>query len=189
MGSFYNKDLTKEERLEKITGRIDHLKSEIEKHKKNLVMIKEKNIESLNRKYLRDVPRWISLQEVAIADMENEIDLINKGQITDFGQGQTNYYTEAQKLCGSSDYYKRPNELFARAFESWVFDEIKDRGGSSDYLVHSVSDGLFAGDEFKGNPYPSGDERKTINSKLVLFTDAVKAEVEMHLENSSTPRM
>jgi hypothetical protein len=40
--------------------------------------------------------------------------------------------------AGAKGYWARPTELFARAFEAYVFDRIKDRGNVSQYLVQGV---------------------------------------------------
>jgi len=75
----------------------------------------------------------------------------------------TEYFKQAEKLSGGGDYWKRPNELFARAFEAFVHDKIKGEGFESQYLVQGVEPDRF-GTGFRGNPYPAGDERKTINA-------------------------
>lgn len=51
-------------------------------------------------------------------------------------------------------YWKRDHELFARAFEAWIEDELNERGMTNSYLV--------CGTRF-GGPYPQGEERKSIN--------------------------
>ena len=78
--------------------------------------------------------------------------------VHDFGTGDTRYMMEARRIGG---HKPEPCEMFARAFECFVFDEIADKGGRSDYLVHGVEEDRYADrDEFKGNPYPTGDERE-----------------------------
>ena len=62
-------------------------------------------------------------------------------------------------------YYAKPRELFARAFEAFVFDELADRGSKSDYLVHGVTAECY-GNDYAGNPYPMGDERPRFNEAL-----------------------
>jgi hypothetical protein len=63
--------------------------------------------------------------------------------------------------------------MFARAFESFVFDEIEARGGVSQYLVAGVGEDLYADKEiWKGNPYPTGAERETFR---FLFREAITA--------------
>lgn len=79
-------------------------------------------------------------------------------------RSQSRYIDEAVKLdANRGAYYNTGKELFARAFESFVYDEIVSSERRCDYLVHSVSDGMFSGDSFKGNPYPAGKERQDIN--------------------------
>lgn len=63
----------------------------------------------------------------------------------------TAYYLDA-KSRGA--YWRRDHELFARAFEAWIEDELAERGLTNSYLV--------CGTRF-GGPYPQGVERETIN--------------------------
>lgn len=66
---------------------------------------------------------------------------------TDF----SSFYLDAK---ARGDYWKRDHELFARAFEAWIEDELYDRGMINSYLV--------SGTRF-GGPYPQGEERAVIN--------------------------
>ena len=91
---------------------------------------------------------------------------------------KTNYVKEAEKLSGTGDYWKRNNELFARSFEAYVFDKLAAQGGVNQYLVHGVEDDRFAGDGFKGNPYPAGDERIAINKAYDRLIAALKSDQE-----------
>jgi hypothetical protein len=85
----------------------------------------------------------------------------------------SNYLKEATKLSGETgDYWRRPNEMFARAFESFIHDKIKDEGFESQYLVQGVEPNRF-GNGFKGNPYPAGDERATINTDFARVMRAL----------------
>jgi hypothetical protein len=88
---------------------------------------------------------------------------------------QTNYLQEAIKIGGktSNNYWKRPTELFARAFECWVFDKLAERGAHADYLVHGVEEGRYSSDAFRGNPYPMGDERARINAAFDELLTAI----------------
>ena len=52
------------------------------------------------------------------------------------------------------EYWRRDHELFARAFEAWIEDELVDRKMTNSYLV--------SGTRCEG-PYPQGDERIAIN--------------------------
>jgi FtsZ-binding cell division protein ZapB len=74
------------------------------------------------------------------------------------------YLTNASELSGKTgDYWKRPTELFARAFEAYAYDKIEADGFQSQYLVQGVEPNRF-GNGFRGNPYPAGDERARINA-------------------------
>jgi len=84
----------------------------------------------------------------------------------------SNYYREAEKLSGSTgNYWKRPVELWARAFETYVFDKLAEEGFESQYLVHGTEANRF-GNGFKGNPFPTGDER---NALIANFDRVVRA--------------
>lgn len=92
----------------------------------------------------------------------------------------SSYYREAQKLSGSTgDYWKRPNEMFARAFEAYVYDKLDDQGFSSQYLVQGVEPDRY-GAGFKGNPYPAGSERTTINKSFDRLFRALEATEGKH---------
>lgn len=84
----------------------------------------------------------------------------------------SSFAREASNMSGSSGngYWIRPTEMFARAFESYVFDRLQAMGARSDYLVHGVEQDRYADDRYKGNPYPAGEERKAINK---AFDDLV----------------
>jgi hypothetical protein len=93
-----------------------------------------------------------------------------------YPKGRSNYAGQAQALSGKSTtgYWLRPTEMFARAFESWVFDKVAAMGARSDYLVHGVEEDRFAGGGYKGNPYPTGQERATINAAFDKLASTIK---------------
>lgn len=93
-----------------------------------------------------------------------------------YPMGRSTFAKEAQKLSGKSanGYWTRPTEMFARAFEAWVFDKVAAMGAKSDYLVHGVEADRFAGGQYKGNPYPTGTERTTINTALDNLVKTIK---------------
>jgi hypothetical protein len=65
---------------------------------------------------------------------------------------------------GRGAYWRRDHELFARAFEAWIEDELFDRGMTNTYLV--------SGTRF-GGPYPQGDERIAINQAFRDWWDVL----------------
>ena len=96
---------------------------------------------------------------------------------TTYPRGRSDFSKEAQKLSGKSadGYWLRPTEMWARAFESYVFDRLVAMGAKSEYLVHGVEQDRFAdGARFKGNPYPTGAERAAINAAFDAFTQQLK---------------
>lgn len=80
----------------------------------------------------------------------------------------------------SKAYWSTPIELAARAFEAFVFDEMKASGFAADYLVHGVEDSRFADKTaYTGNPYPCGEEREAINDAFRTMTAAIKHEFQV----------
>ncbi len=64
------------------------------------------------------------------------------------------FYSDAKNMGA---YWRRDHELFARAFESWIEDELSAAGMTNSYLVY--------GTQF-GSPYPYGEERQFINASF-----------------------
>lgn len=73
----------------------------------------------------------------------------------------SDFLKEAKKIDRprKKPYWSTDIELFARAFECFVYDELSEKGLRSDYLVHSV----INKEGQKHKPYPEGEERKEIN--------------------------
>jgi len=80
-----------------------------------------------------------------------------------------NEYYNNSKIMG--DYGVYPTELFARAFESYVLDKLKEKGMYNNYLVA----------ENAWNPvYPQGEERKAYNKVF----DKIMLEIKKIIENN-----
>lgn len=77
----------------------------------------------------------------------------------------------AQHANVLGDYWARPHEMFARAFESYVQDKLESQGRRSTYLV----DGTSKTYTWKGDaqPYPQGEERKAINQAMDKLFEAM----------------
>jgi hypothetical protein len=80
----------------------------------------------------------------------------------------TNYHRQARSL---GKYWEAPLEMFARAFEAYVYDWLTERGRVSQYLVHGVEGERFDRG-FRGNPYPTGEERTRINAAMAKLIEA-----------------
>lgn len=80
---------------------------------------------------------------------------------------QSNYYKSSleQGGGGRKSYWVRHHELFARAFESHIEDELVGNGRESSYLVSGTR---------HGGPYPAGEERKRINAAMKKLIGAVR---------------
>ncbi len=114
----------------------------------------------------------------SLAQQQRRIDEVKAApEGTTYPRGKSDYAKEAQKLSGKSadGYWLRPTEMWARAFESYVFDRLMAMGAKSEYLVHGVEQDRFDdASRFKGNPYPKGDERAAINKAFDAFVSELK---------------
>lgn len=81
----------------------------------------------------------------------------------------TQYFYNAKLLDKSrkQDLWASQPELFARAFEAFVSDRMREQQWRSDYLVYGVEAERFADSAILGsNPYPTGTEREAINQAI-----------------------
>lgn len=104
--------------------------------------------------------------------------LRNQDAVNDLGiSKETDFLLGAKNLDRkrSKNYWSTDLEMFARAFECWVFDSLAERGIKSDYLVHGVEDFRFSDPKFRGNPYPTGEERAAINRQMSTLMEAVSS--------------
>jgi hypothetical protein len=88
----------------------------------------------------------------------------------------TKYYRAAEIL---GVYWKRPTELFARAFESYVEDKLEETGRASTYLVSGTKVKYGTKIQVKGvereiEPYPQGEERKAFNKAIENLMVAIR---------------
>lgn len=104
----------------------------------------------------------------------------------------TQYYVSAKALDNRTttkrQYYALPQELFARAFESYVEDKLGDI--VSQYLVYGTKD-LTNHTNFGIDMYPLGEERTAINTaidKLITYirTNIVKASLPQQIRKFYT---
>lgn len=83
------------------------------------------------------------------------------------GAQKTSFARDALKIDISEGrrtaYYSKREEMFARAFESYIEDRVNEYG-TSDYLVHGTHARHVSMDGQVLDPYPSGVERETINA-------------------------
>jgi len=82
------------------------------------------------------------------------------------GGKASNYATNSKK---AGEYYARPWEMFARAFEAYAEDTLADAGRLSTYFVNGTRSAALA------PVYPAGAERTAINAAFKALLDAVRA--------------
>jgi hypothetical protein len=102
------------------------------------------------------------------------MDVIMKREPNHEGAGwhRSPFLAEAHRL---GRYWTKPLEMFARAFESYVFDWLRERGRVSQYLVHGVEGDRFDGHQ-RGNPYPTGEQRQRINAAMANLIGVWRAQ-------------
>lgn len=86
----------------------------------------------------------------------------------------TRFANDGSALDGKHrKYWGTPLELWARAFESYVYDALHARNRRSDYLVHSV-EGAEWGDSAPCR-YPRGEEREQMGERFGRVFEALAA--------------
>ena len=135
--------------------------------------------EQQNPKWLESNARWIRDERASLARARATLETMRAAPEAPgtYGTQHTDYSKEASKLSGSGDYWSRPTEMFARAFESFIEDKIKERGGASQYLVHGTEADRYASSAYKGNPYPAQD-RPAINAAIQKLVDTIETRNE-----------
>lgn len=103
-----------------------------------------------NRTFLRDMVRHFG----------------HKSYAFEFGARTTLYYANSEEM--SSDYWSRPHELFARAFETYIYDKLETKNRVNNYLVSGAYFGREEG------VYPFGEERERIFVLMNQLMQAIK---------------
>lgn len=80
--------------------------------------------------------------------------------------GKPSNYTTNSKKAG--EYYARPWEMFARAFEAFAEDTLADAGRISTYFVNGTRSAGLA------SVYPAGEERVAINAAFRALIEAIR---------------
>lgn len=72
------------------------------------------------------------------------------------------------------DYWTRPHELAARAFQGYVEDKIAERGGRSPFLNYAPENAAIPTPWGFKRPFPAGAERVAINKSLDKLVDVIQ---------------
>src|SRR3546814_2149069 len=90
---------------------------------------------ALNRAWLRKT------EATVLPGLRRRMEYCVSDDASDFGSEVSEYAKEASKLGGKTGtYWSRPTELFARAFECYVFDTLTARGARSDRSEEHTSE-------------------------------------------------
>lgn len=79
-------------------------------------------------------------------------------------------------------YWTNPQEMFARAFESYAADKLAEQGRKNTYLTAERKGA-------DGTRYPQGEERKRINSAIDKFVGVLKAGKHLEKAIASLPSL
>ena len=119
-------------------------------------------------------------------DLQNAIETRNQAQqFLDDAKAEkvkektvaSEFYSEAWKLDQGSakDYWSTNHELAARAFESYVYDRLKDVDARNDFLSYEKRNDLPEYKLFGVKPYPEGQERKDINAAFEKLFEVIES--------------
>ena len=171
MTAIYKRDKTKAEAVRDAELRVEKAQDNIERVERMKAEMRDsqafKNGESWTERQLRQWDKWIEQSgRPQVEAAKRRLARLQEGEVKPEAV-ESSFYRNAQKLSGKSGsrgYWARPTEMFARTFEAYVFDRIGSKEEISQYLVQGVEPDRFASEIYKGNPYPTGDERTTINA-------------------------
>jgi hypothetical protein len=74
---------------------------------------------------------------------------------------------------GSGSYWTKTEELFARAFETYLQDKLIRNGEASPWLVHGTRPEDYQVFDPKNHPYPSGSELEAISEAFDAFFEEI----------------
>lgn len=114
------------------------------------------------------------MEWMAKAITDNRARMESTGDETHTYKAGTDFHIEAKRIDGyrASDYWSTPEEMGARAFESYIFDKLTAGEKRSDYLVYGVENRYYAAHDMK--PYPEGEERQRIDAAFDKLFDTIK---------------
>lgn len=108
----------------------------------------------------KSFPETTAMMKVKIAmrNRDGSDDALSKNRST--------FLRDARKIDGvGEDYWQSVKELWARAFEAWVFDVLSEDQRRSDYLVYGVDEERWT-KPGRPSPYPMDAERARIGSSI-----------------------
>jgi hypothetical protein len=92
-------------------------------------------------------------------------------------EGKSDYLINAERIREarkSKKYWTLPEEMFARAFESYIQSALMEQNRSSPWLVHGTLESDYDMTRIVGMPYPIGKEREALNQHFQLLIELIK---------------
>ena len=135
-----------------------------------------------NHSIPRDTKRQITMWAVELASYEAQAKAASprmKKVKTDYYKGSIEFDNTFSRA--SHGYWQSDCEMFARAFDCYVADKIKESGYRSDYLSAYADSFVMPGED--GTiiaAVPKGDERKIINEKFDTLLADLKERGILH---------
>lgn len=91
---------------------------------------------------------------------------------------ESDYFGRSAQM--KSKYWYSTVELFARAFECYLFDKLKEKGRYNNFLVsEKYQESVELGSGMRINVYPDGKERVRINELFDNLFDTIKREYQI----------
>lgn len=137
--------------------------------------------EGLGKIAPKDTRQGVLNNLAAVVTANERLAKIVAGEPGTLGKTDTDLLKASKKLdeAKSKDYWSTGRELFARTFESWVFDRLaRDRSiqdhSASPYLVGGISEREAKSEMMWRGAYPSGVERSVIGAAFDDLVGAIK---------------
>lgn len=124
----------------------------------------------------------VSEEELAKADQDPSHRIAVSRALVNSLSKKTNLLRESLS-SSRPNYFASARELFARCFESYVYDTLESNGCKNDYLVHSVQEDFAESVGMPFNPYPAGEERQKINEVMRNLMTCVALQMQNLAEN------
>lgn len=170
LSAIYYRPTTRDEAIAEAEDRVAAFTKSVGSHETAITNHRSKAEEAgtkTNEAWLKKVTKGMKGQQDSLEFWKRALEHETaKSEFDDFGTKSSEYVQEAVKISGVDGYWARPNELFARAFESYVTETLKETGASSNYLVAWADARFYPEEVYKGNPYPSGDELARLVSRF-----------------------
>ncbi|MFO0940086.1 MAG: LPD1 domain-containing protein [Pirellulales bacterium] len=122
----------------------------------------------------------------SLSASKQQLDSANRGDVKK-SKVRTDFHNMAKSMDKGTagDYWSTPHELFARAFESYVFDKMKQDSKHNDFLAHEKHNNHAVYKIFGVKPYPEGEEKQQIDQAF----DELFEQLRKHEQNPAPEKM